>query len=109
MFVGWNLGTAAGALAGTGLGDPGALGLDAAFPASILALVAPALRSRRARAVAGAGAALALATTPLLPAGAPILLAALGAGAGLLVAGRPEVAARWAGPPWRPSPPAPTP
>ena len=33
LFAAWNLGTLAGALAGSGLGDPRRLGLDAVFPA----------------------------------------------------------------------------
>src|ERR1700722_6729315 len=55
LFVGWNLGTVAGALAGQGLGNPQALGLDAMFPAVILALLAPQLRSADARPAAAAG------------------------------------------------------
>jgi predicted branched-subunit amino acid permease len=48
VFVFWNLGTLFGALAGSGIGDPSRFGLDAAFPASLLALVAPRLRDRSA-------------------------------------------------------------
>jgi branched chain amino acid efflux pump len=84
LFLCWQMGTAAGALAGGAL-DPRAAGIDAAFPAGLLALLVPQLSSRGARAAALAGAAIALAATPLLPAGAPILLAALGAVAGLAV------------------------
>jgi predicted branched-subunit amino acid permease len=85
LYVAWNLGTLAGALAGEALGDPAALGLDAAFPGGFLALLAPLLRGRRAKAAAAAGVLLALALTPLLPPGIPILVAALGALAGLAV------------------------
>ncbi len=81
LFVCWNVGTVIGAVAGRALGDPDALGLDAAFPAAILYLVAGRLRSPRGRAAILGGAVLAAAATPYLPAGAPILLAAL---AGLL-------------------------
>ncbi|HEY7594054.1 MAG TPA: AzlC family ABC transporter permease [Actinophytocola sp.] len=78
-FVVWNLGTLAGALAGQGIGDTDAFGLDAAFPAALLALVLPALRGNpRTRNAALLGAAVALATTPLLPAGVPVLLALAG-------------------------------
>ena len=52
---GWNLGTLVGALAGGAIGDPATLGLDAAFPASMLALLAPLLRRRDVRAAALAG------------------------------------------------------
>ena len=60
LFVGWNLGTVAGALAGQGLGNPQDLGLDAMFPAVFLALLAPQLRnadSRRAALAGGLGGA----------------------------------------------------
>jgi 4-azaleucine resistance transporter AzlC len=78
LFVAWNVGVIGGALAGRAVGDPGAFGLDAAFPAALLALVLPALRDAATRRAALLGAAIALATTPLLPAGVPVLLALLG-------------------------------
>lgn len=79
LFVSWNLGTLAGALAGRVLGDPDALGLDAAFRAALLALVLPSLRgAARARNAALLGAAVALAATPFVPAGLPVLLALAG-------------------------------
>jgi 4-azaleucine resistance transporter AzlC len=74
-FVLWNLGTVLGAAAGQVIGDPGAFGLDAAFPAALLALVLPSLRNGRTRGAALLGALIALATTPFLPAGVPVLLA----------------------------------
>lgn len=87
-YLTWNLGTFAGALAGQAVADAQALGLDAAFPASILALLAPHLRDPARRQAAIAGGGLALATTPFLATGVPVLMAALGGlGAGL-VAGR---------------------
>src|SRR5262245_8725195 len=49
VFVCWNLGTLAGALAGGAIGDPRALGLDAAFPAGFVALAVPHLRGRAGR------------------------------------------------------------
>jgi 4-azaleucine resistance transporter AzlC len=83
LFFTWNIGTVIGAFAAGAIGDPAALGIDAAFPAGLLAMLAPQLRRREARAAAAAGAALALATTPFLPAGAPIMVAGLGALVGL--------------------------
>ncbi|MCA1655822.1 MAG: AzlC family ABC transporter permease, partial [Pseudonocardiaceae bacterium] len=74
-FVVWNLGTIAGAATGQVIGDPEAFGLDAAFPAALLALVLPTLKDRRTRNAALLGAVIALATTPFLPAGLPVLLA----------------------------------
>jgi len=83
VFALWNLGTLAGALAGSGLGDPERLGLDAMFPAAFLALLAPQLRQAGAVPAALAGAAIALVALPVAPAGVPVLLAALGVLAGL--------------------------
>ena len=57
--------------------DTGAFGLDAMFPAVILALIVPALRDRRLRRAAATGAVIALADTPFLPPGLPELLALL--------------------------------
>jgi branched chain amino acid efflux pump len=76
VFVCWNLGTLVGALAGDAIGDPSKLGLDAAFPAGFVALVAPHLRTARGRAAAAGGAAIALVLVPLAPAGLPIIAAA---------------------------------
>ncbi|HEX2313158.1 MAG TPA: AzlC family ABC transporter permease, partial [Thermomonospora sp.] len=67
IFVSWNLAVLLGALAGGAIGDPAALGLDAAFPAVLLALVLPALTDRRTRHAALLGATVAVATTPFLP------------------------------------------
>ncbi|AZQ36642.1 branched-chain amino acid ABC transporter permease [Streptomyces cyaneochromogenes] len=85
LFAVWNLGVLAGALAGGALGDTATYGLDAAFPAVLVALVLPALREGPAvRRSALLGAGLALALTPAVPAGVPVLVAL----AGLTVYGR---------------------
>jgi 4-azaleucine resistance transporter AzlC len=94
LLVCWPAGALAGALAGGALRNPDALGLDAMFPAAILALILPALRGktpadRGVRHAAIAGAAIALATAPFLPPGLPELLA-LG---GLALTARRRVAA----------------
>jgi predicted branched-subunit amino acid permease len=78
LFLCWNLGVLAGALAGRRIRNTDALGLDAAFPAVLLALVLPSLRDGGTRRAALAGAAIALATTPFLPTGLPVLLALAG-------------------------------
>ncbi|MFF9807675.1 AzlC family ABC transporter permease [Streptomyces coeruleorubidus] len=75
ILVCWPVGAALGALLGSVVRDTGALGLDAMFPAVILALILPALRDGPLRRTALAGAALALTVTPFLPAGLPVLLA----------------------------------
>ncbi|WP_405736701.1 AzlC family ABC transporter permease [Streptomyces sp. NBC_01537] len=82
----WNLTTLLGALGASALGDPGAWGLDAAGPAVFLALLAPMVRSRQERAAAGLAVLLALVCLPLLPAGVPVLVAALAAPLVLAVA-----------------------
>lgn len=88
LGVTWVSGTVAGALAGSVIGDPDALGLDVAFPAGFLALLAPLLDSTRARVSAVAGAVIAVALLPLAPPGVPVLAAALGAAVGLAVPAR---------------------
>lgn len=78
LFISWNLGTAVGAVMGEALGDAATLGLDAAFPAVLLALVLPALKDRRTQAAAGLGALIGLVLTPFLPAGVPVLVSLVG-------------------------------
>jgi predicted branched-subunit amino acid permease len=77
LFACWNVVTIAGAAIGDALGDPETLGLDGAFPAVFVALLAPRLRDPAARRVAIGGAVIALGLTPLLPVGIPVLLASL--------------------------------
>ncbi|MGH2602888.1 MAG: AzlC family ABC transporter permease [Dehalococcoidia bacterium] len=84
LFVSWNVGTALGVAAGQAIGDPGAFGLDAAFPAALLAIVLPSLRDRATVRAAVVGAVVAVTATPLLPGGVPVLLALVG----LLAVGR---------------------
>ena len=88
VFVFWNVGTALGAVAGDAIGDPEALGLDAAFPAGFVALAVPHLRSYQGRVAATCGAVIALALIPLAPAGVPIVAAALGVVPAVLFAPR---------------------
>ena len=85
LFVLWNLGTLAGALAAHAIADPKVFGLDAAPPAAFLALLAPRLRAREPLAVALAAAAVAIAVLPFVPAGVPLwIVAFLVAAYGLL-------------------------
>jgi 4-azaleucine resistance transporter AzlC len=98
VFAFWNLGTLVGALGGDALGDPEAWGLDAAFPAGFIALAAPHLGTRAGRVAAAAGALVAFGAIPLLPAGAPILAAALGAVVALRVDPGPDPLVRDAAP-----------
>lgn len=88
LFVCWNLGVVAGAIGGAAISDTDALGLDAAFPAVLLALVLPSLRDAATRRAAAVGVVVALAATPFMPAGLPVLLAVIGVAVGLR-SGRP--------------------
>ncbi|NTV39305.1 MAG: AzlC family ABC transporter permease [Demequinaceae bacterium] len=77
VFVAWNAAVLAGTFIGQSIGDPAVWGLDAAAGAAFLGLVWPRLAARSARVVALSAATLALALTPVMPAGIPILSAAL--------------------------------
>jgi 4-azaleucine resistance transporter AzlC len=83
LWLAWVGGTVLGAVGGEALGDPAALGLDAAFAALFLALLVPQLRSRSAWSAAIGGAAIALVLVPFTPAGVPIIAAAAAALIGL--------------------------
>ncbi|GHF93705.1 MULTISPECIES: AzlC family ABC transporter permease [Amycolatopsis] len=83
IFVFWNTGVLVGAYAGTAISDTDAFGLDAAFPAVLLALVLPSLRDKAARLPVLIGVLVALVATPFLPAGLPVLLALAGVLAGV--------------------------
>jgi 4-azaleucine resistance transporter AzlC len=83
IWIAWVGGTVIGVAFGDVIGDPNRLGLDAAFPALFLALLAPQVRDRAPREAAFAGAAIGLVLTPFTPAGVPIVAASLGALLGL--------------------------
>ncbi|MFF4307570.1 AzlC family ABC transporter permease [Streptomyces sp. NPDC001601] len=87
LYVLWNLTTLLGALGAKAVGDTGAWGLDAAGPAVFLALLAPMLKTTTDRAVAALAVLLGLGLLPVLPAGVPVLVAALAAPAALFVSG----------------------
>jgi 4-azaleucine resistance transporter AzlC len=76
--VAWAIGNLVGIAAGGRITDPAALGLDAALPAIVLALVLPSLKDAGTLLASLTGAAIALATSPFLPAGVPVLLALAG-------------------------------
>ena len=79
----WWGGTAIGALGGSLIGDPDALGLDAMFPAFYLALLVGEMDLRRTLPSALLGAAIALCLVPFAPPGIPVVAAALAALLGL--------------------------
>ena len=76
FYVLWVGGTALGTVVGDLL-DPEAIGLDAAFPALFLALLAPYLNSRRALATALVAGTITFALLPFTPPGVPIVAASL--------------------------------
>jgi len=83
-YPAWVGGTVVGVLGGDLIGDPGALGLDALFPAFFLALLLEGeLRPGRPTVVAGVGAAVALALVPIAPPGVPVIAASAAALLGL--------------------------
>jgi predicted branched-subunit amino acid permease len=91
LWVAWVAGTTVGVAFGDLIGDPARYGLDAAFPALFLALLAPQLRDAdhprampglrpagRLPAVAALlGATIGLILTPFVPVGVPIVAASL--------------------------------
>lgn len=88
LYALWNLTTLLGALGAEAIGDTDAWGLDAAGPAVFLALLAPMLKTSTERAVAALALVLGLGLLPVLPAGVPVLIAALAAPVVLWMKGR---------------------
>ena len=84
LFGFWQVGTVGGLVIGAAVGDPTRYGLDAAFPAALLALLLPRLREGVGFRVGLVGAAVAVGATFVVPAGLPVLLGLVG----LVAAGR---------------------
>ena len=82
IYVFWNIATLIGALAGSSI-DTKKYGLDVAFAAAFVGMIAPLITTQRARRVAFAGAVVCLVATPVVPIGAGIIVAALVALVGL--------------------------
>ncbi len=74
----WPLGVLFGGLIGSYIEDPKVLGLDAMFPAILIALVLPKFDTYKKWISALSGACLSVASTPFLPLGIPALVALLG-------------------------------
>lgn len=101
QYLAWNLGTVAGALGASAVGDPDRWGLDVLFPVFYLSLLLPELiprtsgeskpseataprpRADRPLVVAGLAAAVTLVLTPITPPGVPVVAAAVTALIGL--------------------------
>jgi 4-azaleucine resistance transporter AzlC len=73
LWLGWVGGTAVGAIAGQAIGDTSKFGLDGAFAALFVALLATQLTSRPRVVVAVAGAVIAALLVPFTPTGIPII------------------------------------
>lgn len=84
LYVGWNLSTLVGALAGDALGDVKTWGLDAIAAAAFLALLWPRLKSLEPVIVAIAASVVTVVLLPHVPPGIPVLCAAgVGIAAGI--------------------------
>ncbi|MGW3548988.1 AzlC family ABC transporter permease [Janibacter hoylei] len=79
VYAFWNLSTLVGALVGNAIGDPRVWGLDAAAAAAFVALIWPRLKDRTGQVTAALAAAIALISFAPMPAGVPVLLAAIAA------------------------------
>lgn len=77
LYIGWNLATLLGALAGDALGDVRTWGLDAVAAAAFLGLLWPRLTALEPIAVAIGAAAITVVLIPVVPAGIPVLAAAV--------------------------------
>lgn len=77
VYILWNLFTLIGALAGDAMGDPKQWGLDGAACAAFLGLLWPRLKSRDPIAIAVVAAAVTVITIPVVPAGIPVIIAAV--------------------------------
>ena len=74
IYLGWNLMTLVGALAGNALGDPKGFGLDAAASAAFVGLLWPRLRAREPVAIAVVAALVTTVLVPAVPQGVPVRL-----------------------------------
>ncbi|OTA15702.1 branched-chain amino acid ABC transporter permease [Xenorhabdus vietnamensis] len=78
VAVFWPLGVIIGCVVGKFLPAPEAIGLDAVFPAILLALVIPSFKNKTTLTRASSGAVLSLAAVPFTPVGMPVLMSLLG-------------------------------
>jgi 4-azaleucine resistance transporter AzlC len=83
QYSAWAGGTLIGVVTGSVLTDPGALGMDAMFPAFFAVLLWGEARGRLPLTAAATGAVIALALMPFAPPGVPVLAACAAALLGL--------------------------
>jgi predicted branched-subunit amino acid permease len=89
MMMGWFLGILVGTFIGNVVGDIDRLGLDAVFPAALLAIIGNLIRSGDGRIAAVAGGLICIVLLPVAPAGIPIILSVLGVAVAIILR-RPE-------------------
>ena len=92
--TGWLSGTVVGAVVEGGIGDPTVIGLDAALPALMLAILGQHFRDRPNLLAAACGAVIGVSLVPIAPAGVPVLAGGLGALVPLLLFWRSTPRAR---------------
>ncbi len=85
MMVGWWVGSLLGAVVGDLIGDGKAWGLDAVFPAALMAIIGALVRRPDGMTAALAGTAICCALIIIAPGGLPILASSLGAVVALLL------------------------
>ena len=90
MMLGWFSGLLVGTYLGNVLGDTQRLGLDAIFPAALLAIIGNLLRTRDGFIAGISGAVICLVLLPFIPAGLPIILSIAGVAIALTAARLPE-------------------
>ena len=88
LWLCWNAGSVVGATFGSVMGTPDRWGLDAALPATFVALVAGQLRTAASRTAALVAAVVALGAVPVASPGIPILLSMVALAPAALVQAR---------------------
>lgn len=78
LCIPWWIGGVLGVIIGERLGDPQSLGLDAVFPAVLIAIIWPQLQDRARTPIAGLAAAAALLLVEIAPGGLPVVIGAYG-------------------------------
>ena len=90
MFLGWFGGLGVGTLLGNVLGDTQRFGLDAIFPAALLAIIGNLLRQRDGFIAGISGGCICLVLLPFIPAGLPIILSVFGVAIALTAVRLPQ-------------------
>jgi len=88
MLLGWFVGITVGTWLGNVIGDTERFGLDAVFPAALLAIIGNLLRTEEGRIAAITGGLICLVLLPVAPAGLPIILSVFGVAAALVMSER---------------------